>query len=197
MPPRPDRLLTPTHWLVAAGIAGAAHLAALVPGGAGHSVVEQADDTGVMLDLRVTHAVPTQASAAAVAPATAPAAPRPSPSAIAPSTQRRPALSAPPASTAHAPQDDYLTALQQWLVRFRTYPEAAQRRGWEGTVELSFSIDAQGRVQRARTTRSSGVALLDNAAFELLERASPLPAPPPADAPLRDTVPVAYQMGMR
>lgn len=93
-------------------------------------------------------------------------------------------------------QDDYFTILQQWLAQFRTYPDAAKHQGWEGVVELSFSIDSRGSIRGATMTRSSGVALLDNAAFELLDRASPLPPPPADDAPLRVTVPVAYRLGV-
>ena len=50
MRPRPDQLLTLTHWLVAAGIAGAAHLAVFLPT-AGNSLVDHVEpqDAGVTL----------------------------------------------------------------------------------------------------------------------------------------------------
>ena len=69
MRPRPDQLLTLTHWLVAAGIAGAAHLAVFLPT-AGSSLVDHVEpqDAGVTLDLRV---------AAPATPAAPPAKPPP------------------------------------------------------------------------------------------------------------------------
>jgi protein TonB len=45
------------------------------------------------------------------------------------------------------------------------YPAAALRLGWRGTVHLILAIDASGRVQSANVKRSSGHALLDEAAL--------------------------------
>ncbi len=44
------------------------------------------------------------------------------------------------------------------------YPEIARRSGWEGAVELTLSVDTQGRVARVRVQRSSGHEALDAAA---------------------------------
>ncbi len=44
------------------------------------------------------------------------------------------------------------------------YPEIARNSGWEGAVQLTISVDAQGRVARVRVQRSSGHDALDAAA---------------------------------
>ncbi len=45
------------------------------------------------------------------------------------------------------------------------YPEIARSGGWEGTVELTLSVDARGHVSRVRLRRSSGHSVLDAAAL--------------------------------
>ena len=44
------------------------------------------------------------------------------------------------------------------------YPLRARRRGWEGAVALRLRVDAEGRVAVVEVTRSSGHAVLDDAA---------------------------------
>src|SRR5690606_19122506 len=66
-----------------------------------------------------------------------------------------------------------------WLNRHKRYPSGARSRREEGSVNVSFTIDAGGRVLAARVARSSGNAELDQAAVEMVRRSSPVPAPPP------------------
>ena len=47
----------------------------------------------------------------------------------------------------------------------RYYPEAARRRGIEGTAIVRIEVDARGVVTDARLSRSSGSALLDRHAL--------------------------------
>ncbi len=77
------------------------------------------------------------------------------------------------------------------LNRFKRYP-AGERE--TGQAAVRFSIDASGRVLSAALARSSGNAALDRAAVEMVRRASPVPAPPPAIAKSRMslTVPVRF-----
>jgi protein TonB len=56
----------------------------------------------------------------------------------------------------------------------RQYPELARHREIEGRVTVSFLIDAEGRTYGARITKSAD-PLLDRAALDAVERASPLP----------------------
>lgn len=56
------------------------------------------------------------------------------------------------------------------------YPREARKRGWEGSVGLQVSVDAQGRVDAVQVRASSGRGSLDRAAVEAVETASFLPA---------------------
>ena len=49
------------------------------------------------------------------------------------------------------------------------YPERAIREGWEGTVLLEVLIDSHGRPERVSINRSSGFAVLDQAAREAVK----------------------------
>jgi protein TonB len=62
-----------------------------------------------------------------------------------------------------------------WLARYRTYPLAARRARIEGVVQLRVTLMPDGRLIDARVEQSSGHALLDRAALELLARAARLP----------------------
>lgn len=64
------------------------------------------------------------------------------------------------------------------LNKHKKYPSDARRRGEEGVVQVSFSVDRSGKVIDARLEGSSGSQLLDEEAIEVLSRASPFPAPP-------------------
>jgi protein TonB len=82
------------------------------------------------------------------------------------------------------------------LERHKRYPRTAQARGEEGTVHLAFSLDRQGRVTASRILRSSGSAVLDNEALQMVRRAQPFPRPP-ADmtgAQINLTVPITYRL---
>jgi protein TonB len=58
---------------------------------------------------------------------------------------------------------------------------------------VSFAVDASGRVTSSRIARSSGSAELDRAALAMVQRASPLPAPPPELAGSSITVPAVFK----
>lgn len=64
------------------------------------------------------------------------------------------------------------------LQRFKHYPAAAH--GASGTVVVRFVINRAGQVIASAVTKSSGNAILDRAALELLRRASPFPPFPAA-----------------
>ncbi len=50
------------------------------------------------------------------------------------------------------------------------YPEAARREGSEGTVTLRVLVDEQGKVKSIEVNRSSGFAVLDQAALDNVKR---------------------------
>ena len=78
------------------------------------------------------------------------------------------------------------------LERQKRYPSEA--RGDQGTAQLAFSVDRQGGVHNARVTRSSGSSVLDHEALALVQRAQPLPRPPPEvpGAQIPIVVPIRY-----
>jgi protein TonB len=82
------------------------------------------------------------------------------------------------------------------LERYKQYPSQAQSRGEQGVAQLAFSVDRSGGVHNARIVRSSGSILLDEATLALVERAAPLPPPPPeiSGAQIAIVVPIRYNM---
>jgi protein TonB len=55
------------------------------------------------------------------------------------------------------------------------YPNAARRRGLEGTARVQFEIGTEGRADRIAVVRSSGHEILDRAAQESVAAAGVLP----------------------
>ncbi|MGX5825905.1 TonB family protein [Mesorhizobium sp. 43Arga] len=68
--------------------------------------------------------------------------------------------------------------LAAWINRHKRYPSAAKSRRAQGNVNVTFTMDASGRVLSARVARSSGDPDLDRAALAVLQGAA-VPAPPP------------------
>jgi len=95
-------------------------------------------------------------------------------------TAAAPGAPAPPASPASAnARAGWNARLAAWLARNKRYPRPAQEAGQQGTVTLRFVLDRAGHVSSYRIERSSGVPLLDQEVLALIQRAQPLPAPPP------------------
>ncbi|TJW71906.1 MAG: energy transducer TonB, partial [Mesorhizobium sp.] len=69
------------------------------------------------------------------------------------------------------------SSLAAWIRRHTRYPSAARSRKAEGSPNVTFTVDASGRVVSARLARLSGDADLDRAALGALQGAS-VPAPP-------------------
>ena len=82
------------------------------------------------------------------------------------------------------------------LNRMKKYPADARKRREEGVPRLQFTIDRAGRVVSARIIRSSGFPALDQAALDMINRASPVPAPPDSvpDSRITLTVPVNFNL---
>ncbi len=88
------------------------------------------------------------------------------------------------------------TAMTRHLQQYKRYPAAAQSRGEEGVVELSFTVDRTGRVLSREIVRSSGHRELDNEVISMIERAQPLPSFPASmpQAKLDLTVPIRFSL---
>ena len=59
----------------------------------------------------------------------------------------------------------------------KVYPEAARRRGTEGSVRLSLEVAADGSLHAAKLAASSGSSLLDRAALDLATEVFPMNNP--------------------
>lgn len=90
-----------------------------------------------------------------------------------------------PAETASGPDSaglrQFRLALAGEARRFRIYPDAARRTGLSGTVEVRVAVMAGGAGRFTELAHSSGHALLDAAAVEMVSKAAPL-------APLPDSL---------
>lgn len=78
--------------------------------------------------------------------------------------------------------------LQAHLERRKRAAQRAAGRGNKGIVRITFVIDPSGKVLSARA--SSGNPKLDQAAVNMVKKASPVPAPPDAIAQPRKTITV-------
>jgi protein TonB len=75
--------------------------------------------------------------------------------------------------------------VEDWVAKVErvgnvNYPEAARRQGIYGSLKLSVSIYADGRLEAVEVGRSSGSKILDTAAVKIVELAAPY-APFPDD----------------
>ena len=60
--------------------------------------------------------------------------------------------------------------LQQALTRHFNYPLLARRRGWQGEVLVSFTLESNGKIAEIHIARGSGHKLLDRAALTILSK---------------------------
>jgi protein TonB len=116
-----------------------------------------------------------------------PRAPAPTTSAPQALPEQTAALPAAPAQGRMTPTNSnavptWKTQIVALLERNKRYPPAAQSRREQGTAQVFFSLDRQGRVIDSRLVRSSGASALDEEALALLRRAQPFP-PPPTELP--------------
>lgn len=134
-------------------------------------------------------ATPTQTEPAPATPAVATAA-------TAAPVVTAPASTAPAAAPDRASAQAYMRLLAAALLQQRNYPGEARKQRLQGVVAVRFTLDRGGHVLAMAIARSSGHALLDQAALEVLQRADPLPAIPPelGKDRLTVTVPIEYSL---
>ncbi len=119
------------------------------------------------------------------------------PPAAAPAITAPPApAAAPPAGNPGATRASWQAQLVAWLERYKRYPRLAQEQHQEGVVYLRFTMDRTGHVLSAQIEKGSGFSLLDEEVTALIQRAQPLPAPPPEvpGAQLVLTLPVQFSV---
>ncbi len=90
----------------------------------------------------------------------------------------------------------YRQRLRQRIKAGRIYPARAKHQGITGSVTLRFELDREGRLLSCRVQRSSGYAVLDEAAEETIRASAPFPPLPPAlkEQSLWIEVPIQYEM---
>ncbi len=107
-----------------------------------------------------------------------------------------PAAPTPPARSTANVRATWQAQLLSWLERHKRYPRVALEQRQQGVANLRFALDRQGRVLSFRLDKSSGFTLLDEEVLELIQRAQPVPAPPP-EIPgdrIEVLVPVAFSL---
>ncbi len=90
--------------------------------------------------------------------------------------------------------DPALDAIRRRIERTIFYPNEARRRGIEGTVELLFTLSADGHVQGVWVLRSSGSPILDEAAIQVVKQAAPYPIVADWPAVLQFQLPITYRL---
>jgi protein TonB len=101
--------------------------------------------------------------------------------------EKKPTLS-PPADQL----SKYFALVKGIIESKKRYPEEAKRRGEEGTVVVSFTIDESGKPVNVRLASSSGSSSIDNETLRLI-RSLKFP-PPPDGKPLNLRVEIEYQL---
>ncbi|WP_059369740.1 TonB family protein [Treponema endosymbiont of Eucomonympha sp.] len=80
-------------------------------------------------------------------------------------------------------------ALLRKIRRALVYPPQAKKAGIQGTVEVVFTVRADGTASGVSVSKSSGEPLLDAAAVAAIVTASPFPPPP---SPVKLAVPIVF-----
>ena len=101
-----------------------------------------------------------------------------------------------PASSVASTRTTWQAQLLAWLERHKHYPRVAQEQHQQGVAVLRFTLDRQGRILSYTLDRSSGFSLLDQEVLELIQRAQPVPPPPPdvAGERIEVLVPVSFSL---
>ena len=81
-------------------------------------------------------------------------------------------------AAAMAAKKNWESQVAAHLIKFKRSTRMRQRRPM--TAYIDVAIDRQGQILSRRVSQSSGDDRLDDAALSLVDRANPLPAPPPA-----------------
>lgn len=126
-----------------------------------------------------------------------PAPPAPAPPVAVPSAAAPPVAPAPSPIAAAAARANWQSQLLGWLSRHKRYPRPAPDQRQQGTAYLRFVVDRQGRVLSFRLDRSSGFPLLDEEVSGLIQRAQPLPPPPPEISGERIELVVPVEFSLR
>jgi len=97
------------------------------------------------------------------------------PTAVATAAPGAPAAASPRAEPADPNAlQGYKVQLASYAAKYKRYPRLALERGWEGIAEVKLTIGADGRIREVVVAASSGHALLDQQAVEMVRKAAPV-----------------------
>lgn len=88
----------------------------------------------------------------------------------------------------------YEKTISAWIGQHKIYPASA--RGREGRAVLRIRIDRHGYVRYYALEESSGIAVLNSAAIDMIRRANPVPAVPenyPAGNLIEFLIPITFE----
>ncbi|MEW6378269.1 MAG: energy transducer TonB [bacterium] len=69
----------------------------------------------------------------------------------------------------------YQSIIHRHIDSRKRFPSLAARKGWEGNVSIRFLLHRDGQVEQIQITRSSRIALLDEAAIAAVKNGNPFP----------------------
>ena len=72
----------------------------------------------------------------------------------------------------------YTQLISAWIQKHYHYPDNAKRLGLEGEATLRIRIDRRGNIRFFKFTDYTGHKVFDDAVWETMTRANPVPAPP-------------------
>ena len=102
-----------------------------------------------------------------------------------------------PATTPPDVWANYVKQLYTHFQKTQYYPAIARQRRIMGAVTIVAEIERDGTIISAKVQKSSGFAILDDAAVQSALRASPVPAFPTQAVESRRTVTIPYQFRVR
>jgi len=137
------------------------------------------------LPASVTPVLPSPAAPVRQSPAAVPVAPSPEPPpSPAASLQARvgaaPSAPPPPEALDAGIVAQYRISLMSAARQFKRYPRAALDNNWQGRVEVRLAVAASGDIASLEVRKSTGHAVLDQQALEMIERAKHAAPIPPA-----------------
>jgi protein TonB len=116
---------------------------------------------------------------------------------VAPAPQEAPIKNLPVQTRADTRPDYSWLAEALWsrVERLKRYPHMARMNRWEGKVVLQAVVRDDGQLLELKVAQSSGYAVLDQDAVEVLRRASPLSLKHPLGQPqVVIQVPISYRL---
>jgi protein TonB len=93
----------------------------------------------------------------------------------------------------NANSSNYDGKVRAKLARAKRYPSSARRERAQGSVVVRFVVSANGGVSGVSIARSSGFAVLDEAAMDAVQRAAPFPDTPDGNSK-RFMIPMEYNI---